>query len=492
MSDEITVRREKLKKVRERGENPYRNGLKPSTLAADLHGRFGAVDKDALEKMDLPSESIAGRILAIRNFGKTCFLSVRDRSAMIQLYVTRANLGDAAFDRFSELDLGDIVFAEGKPFKTKTGELSLACQKVTLLTKSLAPLPEKFHGLTDVETRYRQRYLDLMVGAESRAKFLTRFKMVALIRKFFQERDYLEVETPMMHSLIGGANARPFETHHNTLDLKLYLRIAPELHLKRLLVGGFDRVFEINRCFRNEGVSVQHNPEFTSIEFYEAYATFEDFMVLTEQLFQRLGQELVGSLEIPYQGHTISLKGPWERLRVEEAILKYSNFKDAQALRNRDRLLEYGKKHGIAMDPKEPTGSLQMKIFDEEVESKLIQPVFVTHYPLDVSPLSRPHEADPFLVDRFELYVCGREIANAFSELNDPEDQRQRFQAQVEAKKRGDLEACDMDEDFVAALEHGMPPAAGQGIGIDRLAMLFTDSASIRDVILFPLLRPHS
>lgn len=492
MSDEISVRREKLERVRGRGENPYRNGLKPTWIAAEIHEKYGKIEKEALEAQSPPSGSVAGRILAIRNFGKTCFISLRDRSAMIQLYVTKAGLGDAAFEKFSELDLGDVIFAQGKPFKTKTGELSLACSQVSLLTKSLLPLPEKFHGLTDVETRYRQRYLDLMVSPESRAAFLTRIKMVALIRKFFQERDYLEVETPMLHSLVGGANARPFETHHNTLDLKLYMRIAPELHLKRLLVGGFDRVFEINRCFRNEGISVKHNPEFTSIEFYEAYATFEDFMSLSEELFQMLGRELCGSLEIPYQGMTIHLKGPWERLRVEEAVLKYSNFKDRASLRNREQLLDYGKKNNIAMIPGEPTGALLMKIFDEEVEKHLIQPVFITHYPLDVSPLSRVNEADPYLVDRFELYIGGREYANAFSELNDPADQRARFEAQVEAKKRGDKEACDMDEDYVTALEHGMPPAAGQGIGIDRLAMLFTNSASIRDVILFPLLRPHA
>lgn len=491
MSDEATVRLEKLERIKARGENPYRNGLKPSTLAAAIHTEYGTRSKEELEKITDVS-SVAGRILGLRNFGKTCFVSLRDRSGLIQLYVTRAGLGEEAFDRFIELDLGDVIFAKGTPFRTKTGELSLSCSQIVLLTKSLLPLPEKFHGLTDIETRYRQRYLDLMVGQESRAAFLTRIKMVAIIRRFFQERDYLEVETPMMHSLIGGANARPFETHHQALDMKLYLRIAPELHLKRLLVGGLDRVFEINRCFRNEGISVQHNPEFTSIEFYEAYATFEDFMILTEELFQTLGRELLGTLEIPYQGVTLHFKGPWERLKVEEAIIKYSKFKDAKSLRNRERLLAYGQENNIHMDPREPTGSLLMKIFDEEVEHLLVQPTFVTHYPLDVSPLSRQNEQDPFLVDRFELYMAGREIANAFSELNDPKDQRARFQAQVEAKKRGDQEACDMDEDFVTALEQGMPPAAGQGIGIDRLAMIFTDSASIRDVILFPLLRPHA
>ncbi len=488
LNDQVLARLATLNKIVERNEIPYKNGYVPKNLAQDLHQKFDDFSKEDLTANPKPV-SIAGRIMAIRSFGKAAFVKVSDRSGMIQLYVEKAALGDEKFERFKELDIGDILFSEGNLFKTKTNELSVHVSALVLLTKSLHPLPEKFHGLTDIETRYRKRYLDLIMNPFSKETFRKRSKIVSAIRKFFTERDFLEVETPMMHPIVGGANARPFVTHHNTLDMKLFLRIAPELYLKRLLVGGYDRVFEINRNFRNEGISIKHNPEFTMLEFYQAYATYEDLMPLTESLFQSVAMQVQGNTLLQYQGVSIELGGQWKKLKVEDGILEYSGFKDAAKLRDRASLLEYGKKQGLKMNPKDSTGGLQMVIFDEEVEKHLIQPTFVTHYPLDVSPLSRKNEKDPYLVDRLELFIFGREMANAFSELNDPMDQKQRFQNQVDSKNAGNEEACDMDEDYVHALEYGMPPAAGQGIGIDRMVMIFTDAASIRDVILFPQLR---
>jgi lysyl-tRNA synthetase, class II len=488
--EQVRVRFEKLARIRGRGENPYRNGFCPAGLAGGLHREHGSKTKEQLES-EASQTSVAGRIMAIRDFGKASFVRLKDRTGLIQLFVQRDKLGDAAYALYKELDIGDVVFAEGRLFKTRTGELSVGCERLELLSKSLRPLPEKFHGLADVEVKYRQRYLDLIMNEPSREVFLRRSRIVEEVRRFFVEHEFVEVETPMMHPIAGGANARPFVTHHNTLDMTLYLRIAPELYLKRLVVGGLERVFEINRNFRNEGISVKHNPEFTMLEFYQAYATYEELMTLTESLFQRVADRILGSRKLSYQGTEINLDGPWERIPVEDAILKHSGFKDRERLRDRTALLEYGRARGLPMDSGDSTGGLMMVIFDEEVEPKLVQPTFVTAYPLDVSPLSRKNEQDPFLVDRFELYVYGREMANAFSELNDPEDQKARFEAQVRAKAAGDLEACDMDEDYVTALEYGMPPTAGEGIGIDRLVMLFTDSPSIRDVILFPQMRPQ-
>lgn len=489
LSEQHQVRVEKLQKIIARDKIAYRNGLSPKNLAAKVIQDFGDKTREELESLKSPA-SLAGRILAIRSFGKAAFIQVQDRSGKIQFYVTQVALGDAKFAEFLEFDLGDIVYSSGYLFKTKTGELSLHTEQIVLLTKALHPMPEKFHGLTDVETRYRQRYLDLISNPESKAIFLKRSKIIDEVRKFFIERDFLEVETPMMHPIAGGATARPFVTHHNTLDMTLYLRIAPELYLKRLLVGGMERVFEINRNFRNEGVSIKHNPEFTMLEFYQAYATFEDLIPLTESLFQKVSLAVNGSTHITYQGTAVELGGSWTRIRVEEAIERYSGFKDSKNIRNPKALLDYCRqKNYSAAEEGMPAGVLQMIIFDEEVEQHLAGPVFVTHYPLDVSPLSRKNEKDPFLVDRFELYIGGREMANAFSELNDPIDQKERFLEQVESKNQGNPEACDMDEDYVTALEYGMPPAAGQGIGIDRMVMLLTDAPSIRDVILFPQLR---
>ena len=490
-SEQVQIRFEKMRKHWERGDSPYKNGYSPKNLAGDLHREYGELTREVLEPKAIPV-SVAGRIMTIRAMGKASFVTVQDRSGTIQLYVSQNDIGLDNYAHFKEWDMGDVMYVEGKLFKTKTGELSIHAHQAVLLTKTLRPLPEKFHGVTDVEIKYRQRYLDLMTNQATVQTFKRRSKIVEEIRAFFLDRDFLEVETPMMHPIAGGAAARPFVTHHNTLDMELYLRIAPELYLKRLVVGGIDRVFEINRNFRNEGISIKHNPEFTMLEFYQAYATYEDLMDLTETLFQRIADKVIGSRKLTYQGTEIQLDGQWERITVEDAILKYSGFKDRSQIRNRLALLDYGKQKQLPMHPEDSVGGLMMVIFDEEVESKLIQPTFVTMYPLDVSPLSRKNEKDPFLVDRFELFVYGREMANAFSELNDPVDQRARFEAQMQDRRDGDEEACDMDEDFVTALEHGMPPTAGQGIGIDRLVMLFTDSASIRDVILFPQMRQHS
>jgi lysyl-tRNA synthetase class 2 len=495
LSEQVRVRFDKLSKIRDRQENPYKNGYTPGALAAELHRQYGEKTKEELEAAAIPT-SVAGRIMAIRDFGKASFIRLKDRTGLIQLFVQKDKIGPENYARFKELDLGDIVFSKGTVFKTKTGELSVNSESVELMTKSLRPMPEKFHGISDVEIKYRQRYLDLIVTEETKDTFRKRSKIVETVRRFFVEHDFMEVETPMMHPVAGGATARPFKTHHNALDMQLFLRIAPELYLKRLVVGGFERVFEINRNFRNEGISIKHNPEFTMLEFYQAYATYEDLMDLTEKLFQRIADDVIGKRTITYQGTEINLDGRWERVSVEDAIMKYSGFgkfADRSKLRDRDTLLAYGKEKKLPMNPKDSTGGLMMVIFDEEVESKLIQPTFVTLYPLDISPLSRQNEKDPFLVDRFEMYIYGREMANAFSELNDPIDQKQRFEKQVDAKNAGNEEACDMDEDYVTALEYGMPPTAGEGIGIDRLVMLFTDSPSIRDVILFPLMRPvHS
>lgn len=490
-SEQVRVRLEKLDKLKSRGSNPYGNGIVPTDLAAALHRSYDEKTKEELESNSIPC-TVAGRVMAVRDFGKASFVRLQDRSGIIQLFIQKDKIGAEAYSFFKEFfDIGDIAYAKGTVFKTKTGELSVHCETFELVTKSLRPLPEKFHGIADIEIKYRQRYLDLMTSDTTREIFKKRSKVIEELRRFFTENDFMEVETPMMHPIAGGATARPFTTHHNALDMTLFMRIAPELYLKRLVVGGLERVFEINRNFRNEGISIKHNPEFTMLEFYQAYATFEDLMDLHEKLFQRLCEKIHGSQQLSYQGVQIDFKGPWQRIRVEDAILKYTDFKDRALLRDRKALLDYGKKHGLHMDPKDTTGGLMMVIFDEKVESQLIQPTFVTHHPLDVSPLSRKNETDPFLVDRFELYIYGREMANAFSELNDPLDQKTRFEAQVEAKNAGNEEATDMDEDYVTALEYGMPPTAGAGIGIDRLVMLLTDSPSIRDVILFPLMRPQ-
>jgi lysyl-tRNA synthetase class 2 len=434
--------------------------------------------------------TIAGRMMAVRDFGKGAFISIQDRKGRLQAFLRKNQLGEKGFSLFKRLDIGDIVWVAGRVFKTRTGELTLDVEEdgLRLLSKSLRPLPEKWHGLTDVEIRYRQRHLDLIVNPEVRKVFHQRSRIISLIRRFMEARDFLEVETPMMQPRAGGAVARPFKTFHNALGMNLFLRIAPELYLKRLITGGMERVFEINRNFRNEGISTFHNPEFTMMEFYQAYATYEDLMAMTEELFVSIVQDLFGSTRFTYQGNEIDVTPPWRRVTVRDAILQIGGV-EAATLDDPEKMKDLARKLGIEVKPSDPAGKVMMAIFDETVEAKLIQPTFITHYPVDVSPLSRRNGQEPSLVDRFELYISGKEIANAFSELNDPVDQRQRFEMQIREREAGDLEAHEMDEDYIGALECGMPPTAGEGIGIDRLVMLLTDSASIRDVILFPLLR---
>ncbi|MGE0157491.1 MAG: lysine--tRNA ligase [Geobacter sp.] len=488
LSELLLQRRRKVNALWTAGINPYPNDFKPAHTAADVVEQYGSV-----EQIDAPDVEfvLAGRIIARRSFGKAAFIQIQDRSGRIQVYVRKDDLSEEAFAQFESFDIGDIIGVAGFPFRTQKGELSIHVRMVRLLVKSLLPLPEKFHGLTDVETRYRQRYVDLIVNPEVREIFIKRSRIVNLIRQFMTSRDFLEVETPMMQPIPGGATARPFVTHHNALDMELFLRIAPELYLKRLVVGGFERVFEINRNFRNEGISVRHNPEFTMMEFYQAYATYEDLMDFTEELFCHVAQEVLGTLDFSYQDLAISFQRPWRRLTVKEAILEYGDIEQKQ-LEDRDLALAYARSIGLDLPDEIGYGKLIMEIFEEVAEHKLIQPTFVTAYPTEVSPLSRKNDHDPYIVDRFELMIGGREIANAFSELNDPVDQKERFLAQVAEKDKGDEEAHYMDEDYVRALEYGLPPTAGEGIGIDRLVMLLTDSASIRDVILFPQLRKEA
>jgi lysyl-tRNA synthetase class 2 len=488
LSELLLQRRRKVDALWEAGINPYPNDFKPRHTSADVITSYGNIEQiDAVDEVFV----VSGRILARRSFGKAAFIQLQDRKGRIQIYVKKDEIGEESFANFESFDIGDIVGAEGYPFRTKTGELSLHARSIRLLVKSLHPLPEKFHGLTDVETRYRQRYVDLIVNPEAREIFIKRSRIVNIIRAFMTGRDFLEVETPMMHQIPGGATARPFITHHNALDMQLYLRIAPELYLKRLVVGGLERVFEINRNFRNEGISVRHNPEFTMMEFYQAYATYEDLMDFTEELFCHVAQEVLGTLDFTNQGIEISFQRPWKRLTVREAVLEYGDI-EAKHLDDRDLALAYAHSIGLDLPPDIGYGKLLMEIFEEVAEHKLIQPTFITAYPTEVSPLSRKNDHNPELVDRFELIIGGREIANAFSELNDPVDQKERFLSQVAEKDKGDEEAHYMDEDYVRALEYGMPPTAGEGIGVDRLVMLLTDSASIRDVILFPQLRKET
>lgn len=489
ISEQVEVRRQKLAKLKEAGHTLYPNDFRPNHTTAEVLTKF---DQESDENLPNVAKDIflAGRIMGIRKFGKASFFHLQDRSGRLQVYARKDRLGEDGYSLFQSLDVGDIVGVSGHLFRTKTKELTLEAQRIRLLSKCLRPLPEKWHGLADIEARYRQRYVDLMCNPEVRDVFAKRSRIVRLVRKFFEERNFLEVETPMMQSIPGGAAARPFTTHHNALDLELFLRIAPELFLKRLVVGGIERVFELNRNFRNEGISVRHNPEFTMLEFYQAYATFEDLMRLTEDLFISLANEVVGSLQVPYGEHVIDLAPPWRRMTIPEAIAVYGDA-DEQELATLGGLQAFAKRQGLHADFEAPYGNLLVEIFEEIAEAKLIQPTFIAGYPIEVSPLARKNDQNPAMVDRFELFIAGRELANAFSELNDPADQRQRFLDQMEARDAGDDTANPIDDDYVRALEYGMPPAAGEGIGIDRLVMLFTNSPSIRDVILFPLLRPQ-
>lgn len=486
-SELLRKRKEKIRSLEDMGVDLYPNDVAVTATTKSLIDRFGDMDNEELTKVE-EKFSLAGRLMAVRNFGKAAFISIQDREGRIQGYIARDRVGKDRYAIFKKFDVGDIVFISGRLLKTKTGELTADADEIRLLSKAVRALPEKWHGLTDVEARYRQRAVDLIMNPGVKEVFYTRSRIIQLMREFMEERDFLEVETPMMQPIAGGAVARPFKTYHNTLDMDLYLRIAPELYLKRLIVGGLERVFEINRNFRNEGISTSHNPEFTMMEFYQAYATYEDLMVLTEEMLTSVATEIFGSLRFVYQGTEIDLTRPWQRLTVKEAILKYADV-SPDVLEDRTKAAQVAVDLGLTVEDDEPLGKIIMGIFEEVAETKLIQPTFVTSYPIEVSPLSRKSARDSRFTDRFELYIYGRELANAFSELNDPEDQRNRFAMQLKEREAGDQEAHEMDEDYINALEYGMPPAAGEGIGIDRLVMLFTDSPSIRDVILFPHMR---
>jgi len=487
-------RLEKAAKWREAGFNPYGNGHKPQHLAADILAKHANQSPEELEQTPATYD-VAGRMVAMRSFGKAAFIKLRDRSGEIQVHMKKDALADA-YEVFKLADLGDFLAVTGTVFRSKTGELTLAATKFTPLTKSLRPLPEKWHGLTDVESRYRQRYLDLVSNPDVKQTFLRRNKLIRFIRDFLDARDFVEVETPMMHPLVSGAAARPFITHHNALDIDLYMRIAPELYLKRLVVGGLERVYEVNRNFRNEGISTRHNPEFTMLEFYQAYATYEDLMDLSEEMISEAAKAVTGDSKVKYGEHVLDFGKGWKRISMTEAIreavggaLSDKDMADPDRLRHELLKTARADSERRAVETMNH-GELVGALFEAHVEHTLIHPTFITHFPTAVSPLARRNDQNPEITDRFELYVAGREIANAFSELNDPLDQKGRFLAQLDAKQRGQQETMDYDEDYIRALEHGMPPTAGQGIGIDRLAMLFTDSQSIRDVILFPLLKP--
>lgn len=485
----IAERRRKLDLQRESG-NAYPNDFRRNSLAEELHETWNGHEDEHLRDEDI-HVAVSGRMMVKRVMGKASFIKLQDRTGQIQLRLERDRLPEGLYQEFKKWDVGDIVGATGSLFKTKTGELTVMAEGVRLLTKSLRPLPEKFHGLADQETRYRQRYVDLVMNEGSRKVFRTRSEIVTYIRAFMDAQDYLEVETPMMQTTPGGAIARPFETHHNALDMLLYLRIAPELNLKRLVVGGFERVYEINRNFRNEGVSTQHNPEFTMLELYRAYADYEDLIEMVEAMLKGMAQAILGNTRVTYQGEEYDFAKPFERMTVEQAILKYNDSIDPERIRDRDYLVSYGKDLGINIQENYGSGKLQIEIFEKTAEQNLRNPTFITAYPTEVSPLSRTNDDDPFVTDRFEFFVSGRELANGFSELNDPEEQAARFRAQVENKSAGDDEAMGFDHDYIRALEYGLPPTAGLGLGIDRLVMLFTNSASIRDVLLFPHMRPE-
>ncbi|MEJ2032229.1 MAG: lysine--tRNA ligase [Deltaproteobacteria bacterium] len=485
----LIQRKQKAVDLAEAGVSLYGNTFRPTHRIADLLAEGQRVTAETSPETG-PLFTVAGRIIALRKFGKATFLQIQDESGRIQVYVKRETVGEESYALFKKFDLGDIAGFSGRLFRTRTGELTLHTEEVQLVTKSLRPLPEKFHGLTDVEIRYRQRYVDLMVNPEVRGTFRKRVEIIQLVREFLANRGFLEVETPMMQPIAGGATARPFKTHHNALGIDLYLRIAPELYLKRLLVGGFEKVFEINRNFRNEGLSTRHNPEFTMLEFYQAYASYHDLMDLTEEMLSWIAAEVTGAMVINYQGLEVDLTPPWRRYTLEEALVEVGRVAP-ETVADPEKIMALAREKGIELPPQAGPGKAKTELFELLVEEKLIDPTFVTAYPTEVSPLARRNENNPEVTDRFELFITGREMANAFSELNDPVDQRRRFEKQI-AERNGDEEIFpELDKDFVRALEYGMPPAAGEGIGIDRLVMLLTDSPSIRDVILFPHLRPE-
>ena len=482
-------RRQKAEEMEQAGIELFPNDFGKDTDVSYILYNYQELESEEIAQID-KSFFLAGRITSLRSFGKASFFHLNDHTGTLQIFVQKNSIGEENYLFFKKLDIGDIVGVSGQLFRTKTNELTLNAHSLQLLSKSFRPLPEKYHGLKDVEARYRQRYVDLIVNPEVREKFRIRTQILKETRRYLEDNDFMEVETPMMQPIPGGATAKPFETHHNALDMDLYLRVAPELYLKRLLVGGFEKIFEINRNFRNEGISTQHNPEFTMLEFYRAYATYEQLMDFTQEMITYLARQIKGELKIEYQSYTLDFTSPWPRLTFFQALQEigglspeeYTDIETAKGL---------VQKWGESTHKEETLGKIQAKLFDLLVEPQLIQPHFIYHYPVDISPLSRKNPQDPSLTDRFELFVAGKEIANAFSELNDPRDQKKRFQEQVEAKAKGDEESLFMDEDYIRALEYGMPPAAGEGVGIDRLVMLFTNSSSIREVILFPHLRPE-
>lgn len=485
----IALRREKLAELRKSGI-PFPNDFRRDALARALHERYGMEEGATLESKGIRVR-VAGRLMGKRVMGKASFAHIQDMSGRIQLFLQRDGLPKGVYEDFKSWDIGDIIGAEGTVFKTKTGELSIKAERIRLLTKSLRPLPEKYHGLTDAETRHRQRYVDLIMNETSRRVFRIRSEIIQYIRQFLLDQGFLEVETPMMQVIPGGARARPFVTHHNALDMQLYLRIAPELYLKRLVVGGFEKVFEINRSFRNEGLSTRHNPEFTMLEFYQAYADYRDLMDLTEELLRSMATVVLGSTELTYQGREYDLGRSFRRMTLTEAVLHFNPTLAGEDFASLEKAREAARKLDVAIESSFGVGKILNELFEKTVEHRLEEPIFITQFPTEVSPLARCNDEDPSVTDRFELFLGGREIANGFSELNDPEDQAERFRKQVEEKEAGDEEAMHFDADYIRALEYGLPPTAGEGIGIDRLVMFFTDSPSIRDVILFPHMRPE-
>ncbi len=485
----IARRREKLQELRTQGE-AFPNDFRRDALARDVLGLYEKRSDESLQE-NPARVSVAGRMMEKRVMGKASFAKLQDMSGRIQVFIERNTVGEEVYRAFKGWDVGDIVGVEGSLFRTRTGELTVRVESLRLLSKSLRPLPEKYHGLSDQETRYRRRYVDLIMNPDSRSVFEARARVVRFMRQFLDTLGFMEVETPMLQPLPGGAAARPFVTHHNALDRELFLRIAPELYLKRLVVGGFERVYEINRNFRNEGLSTRHNPEFTMLEFYQAYATYHEMMDLSETMLRDLAVEVCGSHQVNYQSDVIDFGSEFRRLTMRDAVLEHNPGLNADRLDERDYLREACEREGVRVEEGWGIGKLQTELFEKTVETRLIQPTFITEYPLEVSPLARRNADNPEVTDRFELFIAGREIANGFSELNDPEDQADRFRRQVEAKEAGDEEAMYFDADYVRALEYGMPPTAGEGIGIDRLTMLLTDSPSIRDVLLFPQMRPE-
>lgn len=476
----MRVRRDKMKAFEEQGIEPFARKYDVTYHAADIITEF--------EKLEGQKVKLAGRIMAVRGHGKTSFVNIMDMSGRIQVYFRQDVIGESQYENFKLLDIGDVIGIEGDVFKTQRGEISVKINSFEILAKSLRPLPEKWHGLKDMETRYRQRYLDLIVNPEVRNTFITRSKIIKSLRRLLDERDYLEVETPMMHPIAGGAAARPFTTHHNALDMDLYLRIAPELYLKRLIVGGFERVYEVGRVFRNEGISIRHNPEFTIVELYQAYADYEDLMRLTEEVVSGVAQEVLGTTQVVYQGQELDFAPPWNRITMPEAVKKYTDI-DFDTVTTVEEAREIADRLGVKYEKKHGIGGILNNIFEDKVEEHLIQPTFIIGHPTEISPLAKRNKDNPAITDRFEVFVFGRELANGFSELNDPIDQEGRFSAQVEQRESGDVEAHMMDHDYINALEYGLPPTGGLGIGIDRLVMFLTDSYSIRDVLLFPHMR---